>query len=58
MLNPTLGAEQLEKIVRESNTKWLFCLDKLYSVIEEPLRKREMVHTIIIPATASLPYVV
>lgn len=58
MLNPTLGAEQLERIIRESDAQWFFCLDKLYGVIEESLKKHEIANTIIIPATASLPGVI
>ena len=58
MINPTLKEEQIRKIMEESEAKYLFCLDKLYGVVKSVVKENENITTVIIPATASLPFAV
>lgn len=58
MLNPTLPISELREIIEASDSEMIFCMDKLFPVIEPALSDIHNKQIIIIPVIFSLPRII
>lgn len=58
LINPKYSKEQIAQIIRQSGASLFFVLDQLFPSFDNVTRQNEMIRTIVIPVTQSMPLLV
>jgi long-chain acyl-CoA synthetase len=56
LINPTHSKEGLQGCIQKSKARLLLLLDQLYPQLSPVLEEEEQLHTVVIPATQSMPF--